>query len=158
MTTVHWMYLPLQAPKNITHDETVVIIAKAAGMWNRAMQNLVSFAHGTGELQVRLFFSNTIDQKKHPNRIAECRDRKGIWEIEFDIRTKWNKGEWWNKLLGNGNVLFCAALHELGHVMDLPHALDYNYIMHPEIPTIKNLSTFEITKYRNYFIQRENNY
>ena len=158
MTKVHWTYLPLQAPKNISHDEAVAIISKAAGMWNSAMQNIVSFEHGTGDLQVRLFFDSSINIEKHPNRIAECRDKGGNWEIEFDIRSKWNKGEWWNRLLGNGNVLLCAALHELGHVMDLPHATDFTYIMHPEIPTIKKMSAFEITKYRNFFIQREKNY
>ena len=158
MTTVGWMYLPLQAPKNITHDEAIVIISKAAGMWNSAMQNLVSFEHGTSDLQVRLFFGSSINQKLHPSRIAECRDKGGCWEIEFDIRSKWNKGEWWNRLLGNSNALLCAALHEFGHVMDLPHAMDYNYIMHPEIPTVKKLSAFEIIKYRNYFIQREKSY
>lgn len=157
MTTVNWIYLPLQAPKNISHDEIVVIIARAAGAWNSAMSNFVSFEHGTGDLQVRLFFGNSIDHKLHPDRIAECRDKGGSWEIEFDIRSKWNKGEWWKRLLGSSNALICTAMHEFGHVLDLPHATNPSYIMHPNMPNVVKMSAAEIINYRDYFCQREKN-
>ena len=156
MITVNWIYLPLQAPKNISHDEAVVIISKAAGEWNRAMKNLVSFAHGPGSMQVRLFFGNTINHYQHPGRIAECRSRGNVWEIEFDIYTRWNKGEWWNRLIGNGNALLSAALHEFGHVLDLPHAANSSYIMHSNIPNAIKMNAVEISGYREYYQHQKN--
>lgn len=158
MTIINWLYKPQQLPKNITHQDVIFVITKAAEMWNYAMKNLVSFQHGFGELQVELFFGTNIDLQKYPNRIAECRDKRGSWEIEFDSRSKWNKGSGWRNFLGIGNNLIAAALHEFGHVMDLPHSLDYTYVMHPEMPDVKKLSSYEINKYRNYFIQREKEY
>ena len=64
MTIVHWIYLPVMKPHNMGHEEITMLLSKAVGEWNKAMQNLVSFQHGTGDLQVRLFFGNTIDKTK----------------------------------------------------------------------------------------------
>jgi hypothetical protein len=155
MITIHWTYLPLAKPRGMSHKEIELIIADAADEWNKAMHNLVSFQHGTGDLQVRLFFDNTIDKTKFPNRIAECRDKRGNWEIEFDIRTKWNNGKWWKKLLGIGENFVAASIHELGHVMDLPHSSDYSHIMHSEIADCNALSKSESLKYRQFFLERE---
>lgn len=155
MTTVHWMYLPLMKPHNISHDEISEILSKAANEWNRTMQDLVSFEHGTGDLQVRLFFSNTIDKIKYPHRIAECRNKEGNWEIEFDIRTGWHKGKGWRRFLGIGDNLVSAAIHEFGHVMDLPHSTDYSHIMHAEIRDLNALSSGESAKYKQFFLERE---
>lgn len=155
MTTIHWMYLPLMKPHNMSHDEITAILRKATNEWNKAMQNLVAFEYGTGELQVRLFFGNAIDKIKHPDRIAECRDKKGAWEIEFDIRTKWHTGRGWRRILGIGFNLISAAMHEFGHVMDLPHSSDYNHIMHAEICDINVLSPGESAKYKQFFLERE---
>lgn len=155
MTTVHWMYLPLMKPHNLCHDEIAAILCRAAGEWNRTMQNLVAFEQGTGELQVRIFFGNTIDKIKYPNRIAECRDKKGAWEVEFDIRTKWHKGSGWRRILGIGENLISAAIHEFGHVMDLPHSSDYNHIMHADIRDLNALSPGESAKYKQFFLERE---
>lgn len=155
MTTVHWTYLPLMKPKNMTHGQIENIVARAANEWNKTMYDLVNFRCGTGDLQVRVFFGDSIDLIKYPNRIAECRDKKGNWEIEFDIRTKWNGGGWFKRLLGIHENLLAAAIHEFGHVMDLPHSLNYDHIMHANIADSNVITKSESAKYRQFFIERE---
>jgi hypothetical protein len=155
MTIVHWKYLPLMKPRGMSHDEISEILSRAANEWNKAMQNLVCFEHGMGDLQVRLFFGSSINRIAHPNRIAECRDKKGAWEIEFDIGTKWNNGKWWKKMLGIGENFIPVAIHEFGHVLDLPHSMDYTHIMHQTICDVNSLSINEAQKYRQFFLERE---
>ena len=157
MTTIHWTYLPVAKPKNFTHFEVIDIISIATAQWNAAMSGLVKFEQGRGELQSRFFFGKSIDKIKHPNRIAECKDYPGPgrWDIEFDLRTTWNNGSKLARFFGWGNTLLSTTLHEIGHIMNLPHTADRSYIMHANYNESVKLYSDEIAEYRKFLINSE---
>jgi len=73
---VHWTYLPIWKPKNLSNEKILSAIRFAANEWNLCMKGLVELKEGSGNLQIRISFDNKIDKKLHPNRIAECRTFK----------------------------------------------------------------------------------
>jgi hypothetical protein len=94
-----------------------------------------------------------INKISHPNRIGECRQLKNptSWEISFDTREKWNVGGW-RKILGIGYDLRSTALHEFGHIIDLPHADRFDFIMHADYNEQIKLLKEESKQYRDYYI------
>lgn len=157
-TIVYWRYLPINHPKKISHDKIREAIIHAATEWNKAFENLVQFKEGNGELQIYIAFDEKIDKNKTPNRIGECRvySNPRKWEISFDMRNKWNVGGW-RKWIGIGNDLRSTALHEFGHIMQLPHSTDPEDIMYPDYNEKIQLDSKEIKLYRDFFISREDN-
>lgn len=149
---VHWTYLPIWKPKNLSNEKILSAIRFAANEWNLCMKGLVELKEGSGNLQIRISFDNKIDKKLHPNRIAECRTFKNPrqWEISFDSREQWHVGGW-RKFLGVGYDLRSSALHEFGHVFALPHSNDVDFIMHSDYNDNKRLISREIKNYRDFF-------
>jgi hypothetical protein len=150
---VNWNYLPSDKPKNLSHKQIKESIQSAAKEWNSCLAGLVKFVEGYGELQVRFAFDAKINKKLHPERIGECRQLKNptSWEISFDTREKWNVGGM-RKFLGIGYDLRSTALHEFGHIIDLPHALRYDFIMHKDYNEQIELNKDEIKSYREHYI------
>jgi len=157
-TIVHWNYLPIDKPKNLSHQQIKESIQIAAKEWNSCLKGLVEFVEGTGDLQIRFAFDTKINKISHPNRIGECRQLKNptSWEISFDTREKWNVGGW-RKVLGVGYDLRSTALHEFGHIIDLPHADRFDFIMHADYNEQIKLIKEESEKYRDYYISVNNN-
>ena len=155
---VYWSYLPIDKPKNLSHEQIRESIRAAAKEWNICLNGLVHFVEGRGELQIRFAFDSKINKQLHPERIGECRDLRNpkSWEISFDIREKWNVGGW-RKLLGIGYDLRSTALHEFGHVIDLPHADRYDFIMHKDYNEQIKLNKDESKKYRDFYIMMNDN-
>ena len=150
---VNWNYLPRDKPKDLSHRQIKESIQSAAEEWNSCLAGLVRFVEGHGELQVRFAFDTKINKQLHPDRIGECRQLKNptSWEISFDTREKWNVGGW-RKVLGVGYDLRSTALHEFGHVIDLPHAQRFDYIMHADYNEQIKLIKDESQKYREHYI------
>lgn len=107
-------------------------IAKAVGQWSKVLEGLVDFREGYAQKGTVVFQMEygVIDTKKHPDRVAQCNDRRNNWIITFlpdgapatPLRPKqrWALG-WWQDVLGKGDSLLAAAIHELGHVFDFAH-------------------------------------
>jgi hypothetical protein len=55
-TVLHWRYLPLNKPKNLTHEQIHNGITVACREWNKCLDNLIKLKEGTGELQIHLAF------------------------------------------------------------------------------------------------------
>lgn len=153
-TVVNWNYLPINKPKNLSHLQIKQSIRTAAEIWNVCLVGLVRFDEGYGDLQIRFAFDDKINKQVHPNRIGECRQLKNptSWEISFDVREKWNVGGL-RKFLGIGYDLRSTALHEFGHVIDLPHAQRFDYIMHADYNEQIKLLKEESQKYREHYIE-----
>lgn len=156
-TVIYWRYLPLNKPKNLNHDQIHNAIKLASVEWNKCLAELVDLREGNGELQVHLAFDTKIDKIKQPTRIGECRDYTNPkrWEISFDIREKWNIGGW-RKLLGVGCDLRATALHEFGHIFDIPHSDDVSHVMYSEYIERFKLTQNESRFYRDFFIKNVN--
>ena len=150
---VHWTYLPIWRPKNLSHEQILSALRGAANEWNFCMKGLVEFKEGSGDLQIRICFDQKIDKKLHPNRIAECRtfNSPRRWEISFDSRDQWNVGGW-RKLLGIGCDFRSSALHEFGHVLALPHSDNIDFIMFPDYNEKTKLNSRETKFYRDFFV------
>jgi len=159
MTTVSCVFLPSHIPSNLTQTKIIVALKKAMSEWNRTMAGLVEFKYGYGELQCRIFFDGTIDKQKYPTRVAECRDKKGPgnWDIVLDINTKWHTGGFFARFCSKKIPLITTLLHEIGHIMDLPHSTNPDDIMHGEFQSQTKISLKEMYKYRQFFIAREKN-
>jgi hypothetical protein len=153
-TVLHWRYLPLNKPKNLTHEQIHNGITVACREWNKCLDNLIKLKEGTGELQIHLAFDSKINRLKYPTRIGECRDFSNPkrWEISFDIREKWHMGGW-RKFLGIGYDLRATALHEFGHIFDIPHSTDKAHIMHSDYVDRFILTEKESRQYRDFFIK-----
>lgn len=156
MTTIHWTYLPIQSPINLTHVQIKDAVARACDEWNKCLAGLVELREGLGDLQVYISFDTKIDRKKYPTTIGQCRDYSNPkhWEISIDMREKWNVGGW-RKVLGIGYDLRSCLLHELGHIFDLPHSDNPDYIMFSDYTERLKLSRHESKQYRDFFINRE---
>ena len=150
---VYWTYLPINKPKNLSHRQIKESIRTAAKEWNECLAGLVKFVEGYGELQIRFAFDTKINKQIHPTRIGECRQLKNptSWEISFDTREKWNVGGW-RKILGFGYDLRSTALHEFGHIIDLPHADRLDFIMYTDYNEQIKLLKEESENYRKYYI------
>jgi hypothetical protein len=150
---VYWTYLPLTKPSNLTNQQILSALRLAANEWNFCMNGLVEFREGSGELQIHVSFDDKIDKKLYPSRIGECRtfNNPRCWEISFDSREKWNVGGW-RKVLGVGCDLRSSALHEFGHVIQLPHSDDPSFIMHAEYNEQIKLNKKESKFYREFFL------
>lgn len=146
--TIQWQYIPISKPNNLTHVQILESIKKAVNEWNNALAGIVKFTQGDKNCRITFLF-DTIDTVAHPGRIGECRASKKGWEIAFNIKEKWNVGGW-RKILGIGYTLGSTALHEIGHVLDLPHASDPSFIMASEYNEQTKLYKKEIEAYRKF--------
>jgi hypothetical protein len=149
-----WRYLPVNKPKNLSHAQIHNSIKHAANEWNKAFEGLVYFQEGTGDLQIRFSFDLKINKSTNPTRIGECRQYSNPrrWEVSFDVRDSWNVGGW-RRVLGVGNDLRSTALHEFGHVIQIPHSLDKSFIMFSDYNENIKLYDDEIKCYREFFIK-----
>jgi hypothetical protein len=153
MDIVHWNYSPVDRPKNVSHQQIVESIRAAAREWNSCLSGLVKFVEGHGDLQVVFAFDTKINRQINPKRIGECRELNNprSWEVSFDTREKWNVGGW-RKALGVGYDLRSTALHEFGHIIDLPHADRFDFIMHADYNEQVRLTKEESSRYREYYV------
>ncbi|MEI7675027.1 MAG: matrixin family metalloprotease [bacterium] len=148
--TIQWQYIPASRPNNLTHTQILESIKRAMNEWNNALKGIVNFNQGDKNCRLALIFDH-IDTVTHPDRIGECRETPKGWEIAFNIKEKWNVGGW-RKLLGVGYTLGSTVLHEIGHVLDLPHSDDPSFIMFPEYNEQLKLNKKEIADYRKFLI------
>jgi len=145
---IQWQYIPSSKPKNLTHAQILETIKAAADEWNKALQGIVSFNQGDKNCRI-IFLFDHIDTVAHPGRIGECRETPKGWEIAFNVNEKWNVGGW-RKWLGIGFTLKSTVMHEIGHVLDLPHSDDPSFIMYPEYNEQTKLYKKEIAAYRKF--------
>lgn len=124
---------------------------KAAMVWNEVMAGLVVFKRASKPHIIIVFGS--VDRSSDPTRVAQCIDYPGKrWSITLAHDTKWRL-TWWDRLLGRGEDAFTALVHELGHVFDLPHSNDPDYVMFSQIGGNGKLSKAETVAYREHFIK-----
>lgn len=144
---INWQYIPSSKPGNLTHDQILKAIQTATAEWNKALTGIVKFTQGDKNCRVTFLFDHLISKKAEA--IAECREVTKGWEIAFSIKEKWNVGGW-RKILGVGYTLGSTALHEVGHVLDLPHSDDPSFIMFPDYNEQLKLNKKEIVEYRKF--------
>ena len=125
---------------------------KAAAAWNDVLSGLVELRpdiHPRGDILIHF---GKIDRAKHPTRIGECRHLgPDLWNIVLADDIKWAIS-WWSRLIGNGENVLACLLHEFGHVFDLPHASNPNYVMHPNMTGSVKMSSNEKASYRAFFL------
>lgn len=146
--TIQWQYIPTARPNNLSHAQIIGTINNAMNEWNNALKGIVSFNQGDKKCRLTFLFDQ-IDTITHPNRIGECRETTKGWEIAFNIKEKWNVGGW-RKLLGIGYTLGSTALHEIGHVLDLPHSDNPSFIMYSDYNEQTKLNKKEIEVYKKF--------
>lgn len=125
------------------------IADKAAKEWNNALVNLYKLEKADfGDIIIK---TGKIDRVKYPNRIAECRHIGNFWYIIMGDHVNWAISSF-KRFFGMGEDALACTVHEFGHVFDLPHAADPNYVMHPEIGGTGKLSNEEKKQYRNFIL------
>jgi hypothetical protein len=125
------------------------IADRAAKEWNSTLVNLYKLEKADfGNIIIK---TGKIDTVKYPNRIAECRQFGSFWYIIMGDHVNWAIS-WFKRTFGFGEDALTAMIHEMGHVFDLPHASDPNYVMHPEIGGNGKLSKEEKKQYRNFIL------
>lgn len=116
----------------------------ACAEWNRVMRGLVRFSQAAPNVaaDVLIQMGANINRKKHPGRVAEHRLLPhGRSIVELDSRRWWRHTEspWWKM----GNEIVPALLHELGHVLRLPHSSNREHIMCANYPDKNRISEDE---------------
>ena len=135
---------------------------KAAAAWNDVLSGLVKLRpwtpphpmFTTTELNALNIFIDfgKIDRVKHPTRIGECRHLgPDLWNIVLADDIKW-AFSWWSRLIGKGENVLACLLHEFGHVFDLPHASNPNYVMYPDMTGSVKMTSNEKASYRAFFL------
>lgn len=125
---------------------------KAASAWNDVLSGLVELRSGIHPRVHILIYFGKIDRAKHPTRIGECRHLgPDLWNIVLADDIKWAIS-WWSRLIGNGENVLACLLHEFGHVFDLPHASNPNYVMHPNMTGSVKMTSNEKALYRAFFL------
>ena len=125
---------------------------KAAAAWNDVLSDLVELRPDTQPRVDILIYFGRIDRIKHPTRIGECRHiGPDQWNIVLADDIKW-AFSWWSRLIGNGENVLACLLHEFGHVFDLPHASNPNYVMHPDMTGSVKMTSDEKASYRAFFL------
>lgn len=125
---------------------------KAAAAWNDVLSGLVELRPGIGPQGDILIHFGRIDRIKHPTRIGECRHLgPDLWNIVLADDIKW-AFSWWGRLIGSGENVLACLLHEFGHVFDLPHASNPNYVMHPNMTGSVKMTSDEKALYRAFFL------
>lgn len=125
---------------------------KAAAAWNDVLSDLVELRPDTQPRVDILIDFGKIDRVKHPTRIGECRHLgPDLWNIVLADDIKW-AFSWWSRLIGNGENVLACLLHEFGHVFDLPHASNPNYVMHPDMTGSVKMTSDEKASYRAFFL------
>ena len=125
---------------------------KAAAAWNDVLSDLVELRPDTQPRVDILIDFGKIDRVKHPTRIGECRHLgPDLWNIVLADDIEWAIS-WWSRLIGNGENVLACLLHEFGHVFDLPHASNPNYVMHPDMTGSVKMTSDEKASYRAFFL------
>lgn len=105
-------------------------------------------------VNVTVLLSSAIDTFKHPGRVAECaRVAPDLWQIRLLRGIKWAISPW-QRFWRLGENAQAAVLHEMGHIFQMPHASNPNWIMHADIGGAGKLSPEEKESYRQFFVQR----
>lgn len=135
--------------------ELASVAAKAAGVWNDVMRDLVRIEQvpvGTSP-NITIVWSADLRTPQHPQRIGNCtRIAPDTWLIRLDSLRKWAISPW-ARFWGLGEDAHAALVHELGHVFNLPHSADPSHVMHTAIGGTGNLSKAEKVGYRAKFLQ-----
>ena len=125
---------------------------KAAAAWNDVLSDLVELRPDTQPRVDILIDFGKIDRVKHPTRIGERRHLgPDLWNIVLADDIEWAIS-WWSRLIGNGENVLACLLHEFGHVFDLPHASNPNYVMHPDMTGSVKMTSDEKASYRAFFL------
>ena len=134
------------------HPKLKPFADKAAAAWNDVLSDLVELRPDTHPRVDILIDFGKIDRIKHPTRIGECRHvGPDSWVLVLADDIKW-AFSWWSRLIGNGENVLACLLHEFGHVFDLPHASNPNYVMHPNMTGSVKMSSDEKALYRAFFL------
>lgn len=150
MTTIAVQTLTRTGIKRIAPADFQRAVIVACAEWSLSMGGLIRFVEAGSNVvpDVTVMFGSTIDRKRHPKRIAQ----HNLWAdgrstIELDVRRWWRHSEspWWKI----GHEIVPALLHELGHVLRLPHSTDSSHVMHPSIPNVTRLRGREVALYRD---------
>lgn len=134
------------------HPKLKPFADKAAAAWNDVLSDLIELRPDTQPRVNILIYFGKIDRAKHPTRIGECRHLgPDLWNIVLADDIKW-AFSWWSRLIGNGENVLACLLHEFGHVFDLPHASNPNYVMHPNMTGSVKMTSNEKASYRAFFL------
>lgn len=127
------------------------VTLKAAKIWNAALSGLVQFI--PSESPKLRIWTGALDTVAHPGRVAQHDNiGKGNHVITMGSHVKWSLNPL-HRFIGTGEDALNAIVHEMGHVIGLPHAFERDYIMHPDIPggmRLPMLSKEEKQTYRNF--------
>lgn len=128
------------------------LLIRAAAEWNRVFQGVARFQEVSngGHILVRF---GLVDRTLDKSRIAQCSDFPGKrWIITFAQDQKWQISPM-QRFFSVGEPFLAAAVHELGHVFDLPHSDDPSDVMHHQILNWEILPE-EAAHYRKLFTSK----
>lgn len=137
-------------------EDLMPAFTKAAAVWNDVFYGILMFVPAPRKdlAMVRLDIG-PVDRSRERHRIAQC-VRNGArnlsWTITLASDCKWAVTGW-QRFWGLGEDAFVTILHELGHVIGLPHAAEVNYIMHDHSGGNGTLSRREKSHYRKYYLE-----
>lgn len=108
---------------------------KAFNIWESALSPYYEFEHASMIVVPDIVIkSGTIDLVKYPGRVAQCDKLKNkTYLITMGSHVKWNISLF-ARFFGSGEDALNCLVHEIGHVFNLPHASEKDFIMHPDIP------------------------
>lgn len=149
----------------IAPPELAGVAAKAADVWNEVLRDLaalrpwsaqsasVSSSSWTAQPDVSIAWRTDVKTRARPDRVAYCqRVGPSRWVIAMDQTSKWAISPL-ARFFGKGEDALACLVHEMGHVLQMPHATDPNFVMHSEIGGSGRLSRREKELYRASFLR-----
>lgn len=173
-TTILYQYDHTAAPAGLQADAVYACLAQAAAEWNRVLKGMVSIvpyntvASLLGDPTVLVKFGHSLPASEDGlSRVwaVQGKLRPGAahrWKIELrddQPPLPWFTPKYggcrvlWRKVAGMplGVCVTAVLLHELGHVLQLPHDEPAGLIMSHTAPMVETISAKETKRYRQYF-------
>ncbi len=129
------------------------VVERACKVWSSVMHGYVEFYPTMSPGAQVWIRGDRIDKHIYPGCSSLCERSGGSsWVVTMDSTVEWDITSW-QRFRGKGKNALTCIMHELGHVLQLPHSDNPCFVMYEDAGGNGRLGAFEQTVYRDHFVR-----